>query len=58
MARAGSHPGRWRGPLSGVDLPPERWPNPPLVTLFCRRRSDCFALRDFLLDHLVGAQHH
>jgi hypothetical protein len=21
-----SHPGRWRGPLSGVDLPPERWP--------------------------------
>ena len=26
MARAGSHPGRRRGPLSGVDLPPERWP--------------------------------
>jgi hypothetical protein len=27
MARAGSHPGRQRGPLSGVDLPPERWPH-------------------------------
>jgi phytoene dehydrogenase-like protein len=25
LARAGSHPGRRRGPLSGVDLPPERW---------------------------------
>jgi hypothetical protein len=23
MARAGSHPGRRRGPLSGVDLPPQ-----------------------------------
>jgi glucose dehydrogenase len=22
----GSHSGRRRGPLSGVDLPPERWP--------------------------------
>jgi hypothetical protein len=39
MARAGSHPGRRRGPLSGVDLPPERWPlsaaRDPLQT--CRR---------------------
>ena len=26
LARAGSHPGRRRGPLSEVDLPPERWP--------------------------------
>jgi hypothetical protein len=32
LAREGSHPGRRRGPLSGVDLPPERWPYPPLVT--------------------------
>jgi hypothetical protein len=26
VARARSHPDRRRGPLSGVDLPPERWP--------------------------------
>jgi hypothetical protein len=26
VARAGRHPGRAPGPLSGVDLPPERWP--------------------------------
>jgi hypothetical protein len=26
LARVGSHPGRRRGPLSGVDPPPERWP--------------------------------
>jgi hypothetical protein len=25
-ARAAIDPGRRRGPLSGVDLPPERWP--------------------------------
>jgi hypothetical protein len=30
----------------------------PFLTHFCRRQSNCFALRDSLLDHLIGAQHH
>jgi hypothetical protein len=62
MARAGSHSGGRRGPLSGVDLPPERRPQSaardPLQTYGqvkgCGGESHKSATRLLLDDFIYG----
>jgi hypothetical protein len=52
LAQGGHHSRLPRRPLSGE----HRSPPATKLTRIRRRRSNCFALRDFLFDHLVGAQ--
>jgi hypothetical protein len=57
LARAGSYPGRRRGPLSGVDLPCRSRPAAQPVTQSGYHRPIYFALQKVLLfDQLVGGR--